>query len=263
MSQKHDEQDRYVDSARSPAGAAGDDRLGASLAPMLLDLEDDVPTRDDLANRFFADAAQGARIEAVTEEPAPERARFESPAFRERQRYLMRYVAGAVAAAGAICLAAFVRTTTTSDAMASERSIPLSAAAAMAPVAPEAPPPAPEPATAAPVLENAIATESAAVNVQAVPAVAVISEPAPTAQRSAHEEKQLALGALDHGNWGAAIAAGERSVRLDPSDGQAWLILGGAYQQRGAEGQARRCYASCARLARSGGSRAECVALAR
>jgi Flp pilus assembly protein TadD len=229
---------------------------------MLLDLDDDIPTRDELASRFFADAARAVRIDAIVEEPAPERVRFESPAFRERQRYLMRYVAGAVAAAGAICLAAFVRTTTAADAMASDRPMPL-AAAAMAPAAPAMPESVPD-APAAPLRENAVAAESAPVNVPAVPAVAASSrESAPPAQRSAHEEKQLAIAALDHGNWGAAIAAGERSVRLDPADGQAWLILGGAYQQRGAEGQARRCYASCARLARASGSRAECVALAR
>jgi hypothetical protein len=47
------------------------------------------------------------------------------------------------------------------------------------------------------------------------------------------------MHALEHGNWNAAITAAERSVRLDATDGEAWLILGGAYQERGSDRAAR------------------------
>ncbi len=63
--------------------------------------------------------------------------------------------------------------------------------------------------------------------------------------KNAWQEKQAAKAALERGSSGAAIAAGERSVALDPSDGEAWLVLGGAYQAMGNNGQAKRCYNAC------------------
>ena len=51
---------------------------------------------------------------------------------------------------------------------------------------------------------------------------------------------------------GVAIQAGERSVALDPSDGEAWLVLGGAYQAMGNNGQAKRCYTACTTQGKKG-----------
>jgi Flp pilus assembly protein TadD len=67
--------------------------------------------------------------------------------------------------------------------------------------------------------------------------------------------------ALERGRVAVAIAAGERSVALDPGDGEAWLILGAAYQQKGSTADARRCYRACVEAER--GPKGECAAMLR
>jgi Flp pilus assembly protein TadD len=79
---------------------------------------------------------------------------------------------------------------------------------------------------------------------------------------AAREAKKTAQRALDRGKVAEAIEAGERSVSLDPTDGDAWLLLGAAYQQRGATADARRCFSSCVRQG-TRGPRGECAALLR
>jgi hypothetical protein len=83
-------------------------------------------------------------------------------------------------------------------------------------------------------------------------------EPAP--RETAEGEKRKARAALEGGAPGRAIAAGERSVALDPTDAEAWLILGGAYQMRGLGSDAHRAFASCVRHGRTGPV-AECRSL--
>jgi hypothetical protein len=78
----------------------------------------------------------------------------------------------------------------------------------------------------------------------------------------ATQAKQDAEKALEKGHAAQAIEAGERSVALDPTDAEAWLILGAGYDQRGAFAQARRCFATCAKVA-TRGPRRECAALLR
>jgi tetratricopeptide (TPR) repeat protein len=87
-------------------------------------------------------------------------------------------------------------------------------------------------------------------------------EVAPADAASALEAKRASQGALEKGHTEEAITAGERAVALDPTDAEAWLILGAAYDQRGARADARRCFKSCVDLARRG-PRGECSALLR
>jgi hypothetical protein len=275
LSLERDEQDRDEFPARDPRAThvAPDEHLGGSLAPMLLEFEDEVPTRDEAANRFFAKSEESTRLEAtgIVDERAHLKARFESPAFRSRQRYLMRYVAGAVALSSAICVAAFVRATLAPQSF--ENAAPVRIAAAIqtapAPVEPLRPiempaatePPAPitAPVVAAPVVARSAMAAGPVAEATVPAAEAPRAVPAPTAL----EAKAVALRALERGEWKAAATAAELSVELDPKDAEAWLALGGAYQQRGADGRAHRAYTSCSRLARPGTSRAECVALAK
>jgi tetratricopeptide (TPR) repeat protein len=91
------------------------------------------------------------------------------------------------------------------------------------------------------------------------------SASADAAEQAAEEEKAAkrdAEAALEKGHTAQAIEAGERAAALDPTDAEAWLILGAGYDQRGAYAQARRCFASCAREA-THGPRRECAALLR
>ncbi len=70
--------------------------------------------------------------------------------------------------------------------------------------------------------------------------------------KTAYQEKVAAKAALERGANSAAIAAGERSVALDASDGEAWLVLGGAYQAMGNNSQAKRCYNACVSQGKKG-----------
>jgi hypothetical protein len=260
--------------ARGGGSQDPSDRFGSSsLTPMLLDLDEETPTRDELANRFFTKPRAAPQAAPPLEDVAREKARFESVAFKERQRYLARYVAGAVAVSSAICLAAFFRSAAPAPDLATHAAraadvvsmpvpadLPVAAPVepAVAPVAKTFPPPMPLPEPVSAPAASAL-TAPAVVATTASPAVA-----APTASDgpSARESKDTAMHALEHGNWGAAISAGERSVRLDPSDGEAWLILGGAYQERGSDRAAHRVYVACAASAKPGHARSECASLA-
>ncbi len=74
----------------------------------------------------------------------------------------------------------------------------------------------------------------------------------PEKPKNAWQEKQAAKAALERGANATAIQAGERSVALDPSDGEAWLVLGGAYQAMGNASQAKRCYSACVNQGKKG-----------
>jgi len=82
------------------------------------------------------------------------------------------------------------------------------------------------------------------------------------AEDLATQAKQEAESALEKGHATQAIEAAELAVALDPTDAEAWLILGAGYDQRGAYAQARKCFATCARVA-TRGPRRECAALLR
>ncbi len=253
--------------------AVGDRASGSSLTPMLLDLDEDTPTRDELASQFFAkpiEQAKRAQLPLPVDDAVHEAARFDSPAFKERQRYLMRYVASAVAVSGAICIAAFFRIAAAAgpqDPAPHAAHAEVLSAPALSPEPAPAPPPPPAlvpppAAIAAPTEAPATSSSSPAVAdvlgaTHTAPAVASVSPVA-----SASEEKAAARRALERGNWNAAIAAAQRSVQLDATDAEAWLILGGAYQERGSEGRAKRAFASCAASAKAGRARAECASLA-
>jgi len=135
---------------------------------------------------------------------------------------------------------------------------------------------APSPAEVAPTLAVAPSSETASTPAIA-PAAAVTppTDPSAAAQRvasasavtpeSAAEARRgvaAAVEALQRGRVAAAIVAAARATELDPTDGEAWLVLGAAYEERGASADARRCYASCVSQGKRG-PRAECAALLR
>jgi len=98
-----------------------------------------------------------------------------------------------------------------------------------------------------------------------VPPARAPQPPAPqavTAAPQAVTEKSTSQAALERGKIAASIAAGERSVALDPTDGEAWLVLGAAYQAQGNANEARRCYSACIQKGNRG-PRRECAAMLR
>jgi tetratricopeptide (TPR) repeat protein len=219
---------------------------------------------DEAATMFFAPApdARATReelVELAPEEQAPA-APARPPVDPARRRALRRYVATALAVASVICVAAIVRgavaRTDREPPPARAASVPSTGPPVEAP-RPAAPPPAPEAPPPEPVVEPFVtASPTAPV---AAPVASVPPEPDPLAAR---EAKKIAQRALDRGKVAEAIEAGERSVALDPTDGDAWLVLGAAYQLRGATAEARRCFSSCVRQG-TRGPRGECAALLR
>jgi hypothetical protein len=219
---------------------------------------------DEAATLFFtpvpdARATREELVELAPEEHAPA-APVRPAVDPARRRALRRYVATALAVASVICVAAIVR-----GAVAyTNRELPAPARAASVRSADppeEAPRPAPPPAEPqAPPPEPVVApllAPSPAGSAASAPPVAPESDPV-----AARESKKIAQRALDRGKVAEAIEAGERSVALDPTDGDAWLILGAAYQLRGATAEARRCFSSCVRQG-TRGPRGECAALLR
>ena len=213
-------------------------------------MADDVDASDPAAAHFFS-----APPVTHDDEPAlpidAELVARRVPASPARRRRLGRLVAGALALSCAICVAAGVR-------VATVRAAPSQVAAAREGMQV----PATEP-VAEPVVEAPQAVDATPVTPQAAPPTAppvpVVAAPDPAAALVARRTSQ---GALERGNAKASIEAGEQSVALDPTDAEAWLILGAAYQARGTYPEARRCFSSCVHIA-TRGPRGECAALLR
>ena len=251
-----------------------------SLVPVVRD----AGAPDEIAERFFeTEPAMATPEPPIAAEPSPRRAAIDSAAVRARRRYLTRYVAGAVSIAGVIGLAAIVRMTTTRDASAAASparevsaiaaSQPVVAVPAVAraepgivaadPIVAVDPPEGPAIAVDPPVAADPPGADvPAAADPQVASAAVPDSPPDEQASAKAREARIESQRALDRGHFAASIEAGEQSVALDPTDADAWLILGGAYQKQGHFVDARRCFASCAEQARRG-ARWECRALLR
>ena len=194
-----------------------------------------------------------------------------SPAAKERRARFAKYVGGAMVVSLLLCAAAVVKTSlpaasTEPAAFGAPAPTPLAHAAPPERVAspPERVASPPErvetPALPVPVAANAVvepqasSSATAPVPSQAPPAAALPAQ-------GAAKEREASRFALERGDLGGAVAAGERSVALDPTDGEAWLVLGAAYQARGEFAQARRCYRSCVEQG-TRGPKAECRAMA-
>ncbi len=268
----------------------------ATVKPMTDD-EISIPPVGDLAvepvaDRFFSEgevvAARASQEEHEQEwaDVVARESRKSLPEVVERRARLSKYVRWAVGGAAVLCLAALGRTLVAPSTQASSslHAVNVLAAPLAAPVAPSvapnvapapaarpaaepavttAPPATPEPAAARtpePAAEPAPA--AVAVPVIDIPKAAPAEAPAAVDKASAREEKNASRRALERGKVTDAIAAGERSVALDPTDGEAWLLLGAAYQDKGNLGEARRAYTACTKQG-TRGPIGECRAMLR
>ncbi len=232
-----------------------------SIAPVEVDAD------DDLANESLA-------IRRLTL----------SPTGVARRAQLGRYVAAAVGLAALVGLAGAVRGRSTRDAMSAQLSErPALAAEPRAPVA------AAQQIQQAPVVQT---TPIALAEVAVPEAVKPVDDVKPTEAKlgeekkdekkadtaspeekpveeqrieldpvQAKKEKNVAHNALEAGKHAKAIEAGERSVALDPTDAEAWLILGVAYQEKGKKEDAKRCFKSCLTEGKRG-PKGECAMMA-
>jgi hypothetical protein len=162
----------------------------------------------------------------------------------ERRQRLANYVKIAVGFSAVLCLAAMARvglshvrrSNAAEHGVVAAQIAPLTVTPSpIQPVAaptavPQPPPPAPPPAQEEPV---------------------VAAEPAVPA-KSAKEEKEAARTSLERGKRQDAIDAAGRSVELDPTDAEAWLILGSAQQDSGHWKEGRDAYSECVKQAKVG-----------
>jgi hypothetical protein len=127
------------------------------------------------------------------------------------------------------------------------------------------PPSQPVPGLPTPAEATISATAAAApapeVDTPATPSATTPAAPRPDTS-AAIEAKRASQKALEHDRVSQAITLGERSVELDATDAESWLILGAAYLQRGSLKDARRCFSTCVKEA-THGARGECAALLR
>jgi hypothetical protein len=238
-----------------------------------------VPPANDLdveSENFFVAGEQQARksvhdfhlmVAEEAEENVDAKARRKAdPNVARRREKFAGYVKIAVAGAAIVCLAAIGR-----SAMHSSAKPPAPAAQTIAAEAtPTPPPPVTEKAAepvAAPTPPPEAKPEEKPAEPTAAPAEAAdAAAEAPTKAEEiagdAKEELKKAKAALERSKIPLAIEAGERSVALDPTDGEAWLILGAAYQEKGDMTNARRCYTSCVKEGKTG-PRMECQKMLR
>lgn len=251
----------------------------APSSPSSLEAMSIPPVTEDIADEpFFArDSVPVPADELEDDDDAKERALRETPEVRARVARARRIVSGLVAAAAVLLLggagakvlegrgnAAVPATHAAAAPVAVTESKPAEPAKLEAPKTVEAPKPvaeAPKPVDPEPAKAEPAKAEPAKAEPPAAPvAPAAASSDAPT--KTALEEKKDAQRLLDRGKSKDAIAAGERSVALDPADGEAWLLLGAAYQEQGKMADARRCYQACIKEGKRG-PKGECAAMLR
>lgn len=156
--------------------------------------------------------------------------RLESP----RRRALARYVGVVVLLAAAFCVAAFTaRANKPAPAAAAAKARPATVVPAAVPANLVAPPEAP------PVVFAAERAPS-------------IIDPA-----AALDARERARSALSKGDVRTAVGLGTQSIELDPSDAEAWLVLGAAEMALGERGQALSTFRACTKVA-TRGPRHEC-----
>jgi hypothetical protein len=191
---------------------------------------------------------------------------------RHRRRELSKYVIGAVSASLVLCVAAGTKIALVQlrhDPDLERDPLPVTARlASLSSGGLNAMSPAPRPLeTNPPRPPPPIASASAPTEPDPASAAPVVTHPPDEAAKGPANHTQDAVrlrehsrSALERGSLKSSIEAGEQSVDLDPTDSEAWLILGAAYQQMGSLGEARRCFRSCV-VKGKGASRSECAAM--
>jgi tetratricopeptide (TPR) repeat protein len=210
---------------------------------------------DVLSDPFFrADSlapsaleARGESHDAASDVLAVEPRKW-SPVAKARRARFAKYVTATVGACAVVCALAGIRHATgaRSDAPSAlaNRDVPMR------------PPPAPPP-PAPPAPETTDIEPPAA-----APPSARFVEPTEDDRSLARREKRDSQRALELGHVAEAIERGEKSVADDPTDREAWLILGAAYQHASDPENARRCFQACLTQGKKGATW-ECAAMLR
>ena len=251
---------KAVEPEAKAAEVAGSDEISIPPAGDLAIDEHDEKffSEGDLAHHVHASGSV-AHDDDDWDHDKPSSRKHQPHVVRRRERFA-RYVKLAVAGASVVCLAAIGRSAMTTTKAPAPAPVAAVAVKEAAPVA--EPVKAPEPAQPAPVAQPVKAEEKPAEPAAAATPKAEEKPAEPDTKVDAKAEKTASRRALESGKLDAAIAAGERSVAADAEDGEAWLILGAAYQEKGKIGEARRCYTACLKQGKRGPI-GECAAMLR
>ena len=213
---------------------------------------------DSHAEGFFAEG------EAAANDPGHTHAHDDEPALpvhsifaAERRNSLVKYVGIALAISTVLCVLALIHA-----AMAPSTPHEAAVATSTAAATPTAlPPPSsitpiPPVSAAASIAPPPAAPASAAASAAAPPAdsaAAAVASAAPEVPaKSAAQEKADAQKALERGKNKDAVDAASRSVALDPTDADAWLILGAANMELGKTADARAAFGACVKQSTKG-----------
>jgi hypothetical protein len=214
-----------------------------------------VKAGDILSDPFFrADSLAPAELDARAgvAETGPdgrmgEPRKWSAEAKARRARF-GKYVVMTVGACTIVLALAGVR-----HAMGARSNAPSAAARHDVPIRPPPPPPSPPP----PASDDDVEPTS-----EIAPPPERFVESTDTDRNVARREKRESQRALELGHVPEAIERGEKSVAVDPTDREAWLILGAAYQHAGAHEDARRCFQACLTQGKHGATW-ECAAMLR
>lgn len=224
------------DIPRQPPPAASDE-------PAKDDDDEEAESAEHVAiqEQFFSEGDLSRHEHDDIEPMRPSKAvRMAEPAVVERRARYSRYVGWAVAGAAVVCLAALGRSLVGGP---PEKPAPVLETRPGPPLTIEKPA---EPKPAETVTPPEPSASASATPVAEAPAEAA----APIGDAKA--EKKKAQAALEQRKIADAITAGEASVAIDPTDGEAWLILGAAYQEKGDIASARRSFAACVKEGKTG-----------
>jgi hypothetical protein len=247
------------------------------VAPRALEPDEiSIPPAVDLDDSFFhaartstsgASAGEPQHVHADEDDREPVSQKM-TARVRARRKHLSKYVKGTVAVAAAVCAMAMIRASIggahkdadpTPVANAEQRAVvvpaveaPAPPVAAAAPVPVDVPPPPAEAQPQPPPAEPVVEAKAADVKAADVKPADVKPAAGTGSTKSALEEKRTSRAMLERGKIGAAIESGERAIALDPTDGEAWLILGAAYQEKGRPADARRAFTSCIKEGKKG-----------
>ena len=252
-----------IEPALEPAATSFDDHAAdffregdAEPAPGALELDNDFDTGHAHGAALGQTVGGAARPRDVARAAAA-----------ARRRAFSRHVMIVVALSAMLCIAGFVRSATSASAASARAAAEAQRAANVVSLTPfvvaNAPAPTPVPAptetaapaateTAAPAPSAATVAPAASASTDTVAPAGSGAAPAELSPVEARAAREDARRALDRGAVAAAIAAGTRSVELDPTDGDAWLLLGAAYQLAGKAAEARNAFSSCTKLAKRG-----------
>jgi hypothetical protein len=209
---------------------------------------------DSSAQRFFAEGEARPPLDSQRPGAEVDPSAFGLPS--ERQAAFKRYVYIFVGVCGVVLVLGLIRSALTPPPPPQTHSEPAPSVAA-----PSIPPPPPEPVVAAPQpaatqaaapIASGAAPAASGVAAPADSSAAAVAPAAPASTKTETQERDDARRLLERGKAKDAAEAAARAAALDPTDGDAWLLLGAADMEIGKSAEARDAFTQCVKQGKRG-----------